>query len=101
NDTAYGSKMIRRSIVRFAINKETKEKYLVLDNMYPSYDADVARVFIGFLKSKVGDKVKVSSVNNGYEYGYDGQPIKADEIAPIAKLYMPQTKLREKISSGK
>lgn len=96
NDTAYGTKMIRRSIVRFAINKETKEKYLVLDNMYPSYDADVAKAFIGFLRQKTGGKIKVSSVQNGYGYGTDNA-----DIAPIAKLYMPQTTLRTKISSGK
>src|ERR1017187_9972258 len=99
NDTGYGSKMIRRSIVRFAINKETKDKHLVLDNMYPSYDADVAQAFIGFLRQKTGGKIKVASVNNGYGYGYGTTT--QEDIAPIAKLYMPQTTLRAKISSGK
>jgi hypothetical protein len=65
--------------------------------MYPSYDADVANAFIGFLRQKTGGKIKVSSVNNGYGYGLTSQ----EDIAPIAKLYMPQTTLRAKISSGK
>ena len=87
SDTAYGSNMIRRCIVRFAIDETTKEKYVVLDNMYPGYDANIAKAFVGFLKEKTGGKIKVMMVNEGAQ--------------GIGKLYMPQTTMRSKISAGK
>src|ERR1700722_6093191 len=81
DDTEYGSKMIRRCIVRFAIAEKTKEKYLVLDSMYPSFDNDIADAFIGFLKEQTNDKLKITMVQ------------KSDGYNKFAELYMPLTEL--------
>jgi hypothetical protein len=60
----YGSKMIRRCIVRFVINSKTNSPYLLLDNMYPNLDDDVLRQFKKFLKDKTDGKFEVHYANN-------------------------------------
>lgn len=49
----YGSKMIRRSMVRFAINKVTKKPALLLDKVYPGDDLAARTIFKKALESKV------------------------------------------------
>lgn len=84
----YGSKMIKRCIVRFAIDETTRKKYIVLDNMYPGYDDQVANAFVSFLKSKVKDQCEVVFAYNGYGYG-----------SKLDGLYMPITEVRKKIGN--
>jgi hypothetical protein len=59
NFNEYGSKMIRRAIVRFVVNEKTKKPYLHLEKMYPSHDESTYKVFIDFLKEKTGGKYEV------------------------------------------
>jgi hypothetical protein len=48
----YGSKMIRRSMVRFCIDKTTKKPGLLLDRIYPNDDQAARTLFREFLKKK-------------------------------------------------
>lgn len=49
----YGSKMLRRAMVRFCVNKITKKPALLVDRVYPGDDLSVRTIFKEFLKSKV------------------------------------------------
>lgn len=48
----HGSKMIRRALVRFCINKNTKKPGLLVDRIYHSDDATIRTLFRDFLKKK-------------------------------------------------
>lgn len=50
----HGSRMVRRVMVRFAINKNTKKPALLLDKVYPGDDQTVRGVFKDFLHKKTG-----------------------------------------------
>jgi hypothetical protein len=82
---AYGSKMIKRSIVRFVINEETKKPYLLMDNIYPSEDKKIVEYFISFLKEKTNNKFDVV-------YG----PTSKHEL--IKNSYLPLTPIRKKLA---
>lgn len=45
----YGSKMLRRSMVRFCINKNTRKPALLVDKVYPGDDAASRSIFQEFL----------------------------------------------------
>lgn len=47
-----GSRMIRRSVVRFCINKKTKQPALLVDRIYPSDDTSTRNIFRSFLEKK-------------------------------------------------
>jgi hypothetical protein len=49
----YGSKMLRRAMVRFCINKTTKKPALLVDRVYPGDDLSVRTIFREFLKTKI------------------------------------------------
>ena len=54
----YGTRMIKRCLVRFVINtKKDNEKLIVLDQMYDSYDPVVAQMFIDALQKRTPLKV--------------------------------------------
>jgi hypothetical protein len=82
--TEYGSKMIKRCVVRFVVSEETKKPYLYIDNMYPQYDEGVMASFKKFLSDKVQNKLEVHHANGGNKT-YD----------LIAKSYMPVSGVRE------
>ena len=84
SNTKYGSKMIKRCVVRFAINEETRKPFLFLDVMYPNPDEKVLKAFKDFLTKKVQDKIEVHTTK--------------DYAAPV-KAYMPLTPFRKKIES--
>jgi len=48
----YGSKMIKRCLVRFVVSETDKKPYLFLDKMYPSFEQNVLNVFIQNLSGK-------------------------------------------------
>lgn len=54
-----GSKMIRRCIVRFVIDKADKKPYIFMDNMYPSMDKAVLTAFKQFISKRVGENMKI------------------------------------------
>lgn len=62
----YGTKMLNRSMVRFAIHKTTKKPVLVLDRMYPNPNNDTLAVFKKVLKEKSGLEVLTTWEGNGY-----------------------------------
>lgn len=55
----YGSKMIRRCIVRFVVDRASKKPYLMLERMYPSDDNSVIEAFTDFLKKRIDGKFDV------------------------------------------
>lgn len=72
NDTpcgVYGSKMLRRSIVRYGFyydDKGTKQPFILLDRMYPSYDENTAKLFINTIKKRIpGIHVQVYIADSG------------------------------------
>jgi hypothetical protein len=87
NFNEYGSKMIKRCIVRYVVDGKTKKPYLALDNMYPSFDANVLTQFIEFLKARVSNKLEVYFASHLY-----GRPI-------YNTSYVPLTKVRESLEN--
>ena len=53
----YGSRMIKRCIVRFVIDSQKEQPYLLIDRMYPSLSDNVLKIFTDFLISKTGLEV--------------------------------------------
>lgn len=62
----YGSKMLNRSLVRFAIHKTTKKPALILDRMYPNQNNDTIAAFKKVLKEKSGLDVYCTFEGNDY-----------------------------------
>jgi hypothetical protein len=58
NHNHYGSKMVRRCVVRYAIDNGTKEPYLLLEKMYPAFDKPSLDTFINALKKR-NDKIPI------------------------------------------
>jgi hypothetical protein len=83
--TKYGSKMIKRCIVRFAVNEETKKPFLFLDTMYPQYDEAVMASFKRFLSGKLEGKIEVHATGD------------KDHYKVLDKAYMPVSGVREKL----
>lgn len=79
----HGTKMMRRCIVRFAINEKDKKPVIILDNMYPACDNGVLKQFKDFIKTKSGGKFEV-------EY--------APTMGSTNGVYMPLTPLRKKLN---
>jgi hypothetical protein len=50
----YGTRMIRRALVRYCIHKVTKKPALITDTIYPSYDVGSADLIAEFLTKKTG-----------------------------------------------
>lgn len=71
-----GSKMVKRSIVRFVVNAEKKKSFIAIDRMYPSYDKNVIDLFLAFIKQRVGDL----DVVYAYDYENMAQIIKQSYI---------------------
>lgn len=54
NVPGFGSKMLNRSMVRFAVNKRTKKPAIVIDRMYPNDNKETAEAFKKILNDKSG-----------------------------------------------
>lgn len=59
----YGSKMIRRCVVRFLINKPGGKKrskpIIGIERMYPDYNKEIYSQFIKFIAEKINNKYKI------------------------------------------
>lgn len=55
----YGTKMIRRCVVRFVVNEKTKKPFIMLERMYPALDQSTKDTFISFLKERSSNKLDV------------------------------------------
>jgi hypothetical protein len=56
----YGTKMIRRCIVRMIVDDKTKKSSIILERMYPSLERPTLKKFMDFIKKKTGNKFNVS-----------------------------------------
>lgn len=61
-----GRKMVRRSIVRFIVDKTDNKPTLIIERMYPSYNVEVAKSFVSILTKKVGGKIRVRDIANNF-----------------------------------
>jgi hypothetical protein len=61
----YGSKMLNRCMVRFAIHRNTKKPALIMDRMYPAPNIETIETFRKVLKEKSGLDVHYVVDNNG------------------------------------
>lgn len=80
----YGSKMMRRCVVRFVIDSNTRKPFLLLDQMYPACDNKTLKGFMDFLKEKT---------NNKFEVKY--APKLKESIQK--SVYIPLTTFRDKL----
>jgi hypothetical protein len=86
----YGSKMLNRSLVRFAINKTTKKPALILDKMYPNQNNDTIAAFKKVLKEKSGLEVYCT---------FDGNNTNR-EINIATDYYIPDEQSRKFLKQG-
>src|ERR1019366_6867394 len=70
----HGSKMIRRCVVRFMVNKKTKTPYIGLEKMYPAGDNVMLNEFIKFIKERTDNKFDVHYLQTK-PYSYDYVPM--------------------------
>lgn len=80
----YGSKMMRRCIVRFVIDGKNNKPYILMDRMYPSSDNKTITQFKKFLEKKTSGKFDV-------EY--------SDKISHdlLKSSYLPLNPIRKKL----
>jgi hypothetical protein len=76
----YGTKMIRRCVVRFVV--QNKKPQLMLERMYPAYDAGTCDRFVSFLREKTGNKYPV--IQNCYGGGMGN--VAATTYVPLSKI---------------
>jgi hypothetical protein len=80
----YGSKMMRRCVVRFVIDADKRKPFLLLDNMYPAEDTKILKSFTDFLKEKTNNK-------------FDIQYAPGLKVSIQKSAYMPLTEFRDKL----
>lgn len=73
--TQFGSKMIRRCVVRFIVNSKNKRPSLFLEYMYPSHNVSIMKEFKKVLAIKTNNKFPI-----------------IDEHSPANKYYVPYNK---------
>jgi hypothetical protein len=85
----YGSKMMNRSVVRFAIHTKTKRPALLIDRMYPAENKDTVECFKKILHEKTGLDVvyAASNTNDYYNYYIPDEPSNK-LLAPGETSYM-------------
>lgn len=64
----FGTRMIKRSVVRFAVRDSTQRPVLILERMYPSFDNATAKLFTDFLKEKTGNKFDILQPLNSADF---------------------------------
>jgi hypothetical protein len=64
----YGPRMIRRRLVRFAINRKTKKPGLLLDRVYPADFPNARKIFKEFLTKRTGLPVLFSGESGWGDY---------------------------------
>lgn len=76
----YGTKMIRRCVVRFVVNN--KKPQLMLERMYPAFDKPTCDAFVAFLREKTGNKYNV--IQNCYGGGMGN--IAGTTYVPLSRI---------------
>jgi hypothetical protein len=77
-----GTKMMRRVVVRYAIDADEGKPCILLDKMYPELDTDVLAIFVNAIKSRTTLPVYYSK----------------DLGNKVRHIYIPAEKIREEIS---
>ena len=93
--TADGTKMIRRCIVRYVVDRRKKEPYLLIEKMYPGFDKPSLNAFISVLKKRTELPVLYSG-DIGVKASYGGNtklsttyiPL-SDEMKLLDRCYYP------------
>jgi hypothetical protein len=62
--TEFGTKMIRRCVVRFAVDRVMKRPTIYLEYMYPGEHAPAMKAFKEAIRSKIGDKFPIVSMHS-------------------------------------
>lgn len=89
--TEYGSKMLRRCVVRFVVNKKNKKPNLFIEQMYPEYNKAIMDQFILFLKEKTKNKFPI----RGYDHNYFGNNMVIPTSEVVSKLDMDDRSYRD------
>lgn len=90
NPTKYGSKMLRRCIVRFAINNKTKKPSIIIERMYPAYDKPTMNLFKSFLSERTDNKFPISSnEEEQYQTAYNFYVPMSNIISELSTNYRP------------
>jgi hypothetical protein len=107
NIAKYGTRMIKRFVVRFVIDGNKEKPYLLIDRMYPSLSDNVLKAFTGFLHSKTGldvhfgPNIPRTIINNSY---IPRKPIN-DQLSEKTLTYrdtkIPIGKMQSKVSERK
>lgn len=81
----YGSRMIKRCVVRFIINADNNKPYLLIDKMYPSLNEEVLNQFVASIRTHTNNAFAIY-------YGPDTDPELLD------KSYIPKTAITKVLS---
>jgi hypothetical protein len=68
--TEYGTKMIRRCVVRFVVDSMIKRPCIFLEYMYPGEHAATMKAFKDAIRSKVGDRFPIVDQRNSSSSRY-------------------------------
>lgn len=66
----YGSKMIRRCVVRFMVDDKTKNPFLYLERMYPAPDAPTLRAFKQLLTERTDRRFPIRNAEDAIGSAY-------------------------------
>jgi len=66
----HGTKMIRRCVVRFMVDEETKNPFIALERMYPAMEKPALDAFMDFLRERTDNKFDVVYLPEGRKQGY-------------------------------
>lgn len=83
----YGSKMIRRCVVRFIVDEKTKKPLIALERMYPAHDKASLVAFISFIQNKTDNKFKVIYLQDHSHYNKYVPMSKA--VSKLGEEYKP------------
>lgn len=91
----YGSRMVRRCVVKFVVDAITNKPTIYLDRMYPSFNQDVLDAFTSAIKSKISPSIaiKASLENGSAGEKYFIPKSKVDDILHYQILPYEDTKL--------
>ena len=102
--TKLGTKMMRRCVIRYAVDADEEKPCILIDKMYPELDKDILTVFVNAIKSKtdlpvyyaqeLGNKLrhiylpseKIRQEVIDREWSYQDTPLKSQEDLNIFYL---------------
>jgi hypothetical protein len=64
----YGSKMIRRCVVRFVVDENTKRPFIFLERMYPYHEESTLKQFVNFIRERTDKRFEVRTGVIGRSY---------------------------------